>query len=73
MVKKSEFWLIAPYALWMVLMTSLPATPAAYAIRTAATAVLLIAAACVPDVRKAVKRTSIAGLVVGIAAGRGVW
>ena len=73
MVKKSEFWLIAPYALWMVLMTSLPATPAAYAIRTAATAVMLVSAACMPDVRKAVGRPSIAGLAIGLAAGLAVF
>ena len=35
------FWLVAPYAAWMVLMAALPATATAYAIRTAVTAALL--------------------------------
>lgn len=73
MVKKSEFWLVAPYALWMVLMALLPATPAAYAIRTAATAAMLVAAACMPDVRKAIGRPGIAGLAIGVAAGLAVF
>ena len=38
-----SFWLIAPYAVWMVLMTALPSTPACYAIRTAVVAALLVA------------------------------
>lgn len=38
-----SFWLIAPYAAWMVLMTALPATAAAYAVRTAVVAALLAA------------------------------
>lgn len=69
MVKKSEFWLIAPYALWMVLLTSLPATPTAYAVRTAATAALLAAAVCMPDVRKTIGRIGLPGLLVGLVAG----
>ena len=40
-----NFWLIAPFATWMVLMTVLPATAPAYAIRTAATAAMLAVAA----------------------------
>ena len=36
-----SFWLIAPFATWMVLMTALPATMWAYAVRTAITAALL--------------------------------
>lgn len=36
-------WLIAPYALWMLLMTALPSTTAMYAVRTAAVAALLLA------------------------------
>ena len=43
MVKLSKsFGLIAPFATWMVLMAVLPATAWAYAVRTAATAVLLV-------------------------------
>ena len=38
-----SFWLIAPFATWMVLMTALPATVGGYAVRTAATAALLAA------------------------------
>lgn len=40
---KGSFWLIAPYAAWMVLMAALPATATAYAVRTAVTAALLVA------------------------------
>ena len=39
------FWLIAPFATWMVLMAVLSATATAYAVRTVATAALLAAAA----------------------------
>ena len=46
MVKVSKsFWLIAPFAAWMTLMAALPATATAYAVRTAATAAMLVAAA----------------------------
>ena len=41
MVRRESFWLIAPYATWMVLMLALPATVAGYAIRTVAVALLL--------------------------------
>ena len=37
-----SFWLIAPFATWIVLMTVLPATPLCYAIRTIAVATILI-------------------------------
>ena len=39
-----SFWLIAPYAAWMALMTLLPATVGGYAVRTAVVAALLAAA-----------------------------
>ena len=39
-----SFWLIAPYATWMVLMTVLPATATAYAIRTGVVAAILLVA-----------------------------
>ena len=42
---KGSFWMIAPYAVWMVLLAALPATATAYAVRTAAVAALLAAAA----------------------------
>jgi len=38
---KNTIWLIVPYVAWMILMTCLPSTPAAYACRTVVTAVLL--------------------------------
>ena len=41
MVRRESFWLIAPYAAWMVLMMALPATVVGYAIRTAVVGVLL--------------------------------
>ena len=41
MVSRATFWLIAPYAAWMALMTALPATAACYAIRTVVVAALL--------------------------------
>ena len=41
---RKSFWLIAPFAAWMVLMTVLPATVGGYAVRTAVVAALLVAA-----------------------------
>ena len=44
MVKLSKsFWLISPYAAWMVLMAALPATAKWYAVRTAVVAGVLVA------------------------------
>jgi uncharacterized protein len=40
-VSRATFWLIAPYAAWMALMTALPATAACYAIRTVVVAAML--------------------------------
>ena len=37
------FWLVAPYAAWMVLMAALPATVGGYAVRTAVVAGMLLA------------------------------
>ena len=52
-----SFWLIAPYVAWMVLMSTLPATAWAYAVRGAVTLVLLMAGfLSVPDFRAAVRR-----------------
>jgi len=42
---KTNFWLIAPFAAWMVLMTALPSTVTGYAIRTGVVAALLAAGA----------------------------
>ena len=36
-----SFWLIAPFATWIALMTVLPATTWAYAVRTVAVALVL--------------------------------
>ena len=38
-----NFWLVAPYAAWMVLMAALPATVGGYAVRTAVVAAMLAA------------------------------
>ena len=40
---QKNFWLIAPFATWMVLMTVLPSTVGGYAVRTAVVAGLLVA------------------------------
>ena len=40
---RKSFWLIAPFAAWMVLMTALPATAWAYAVRTVVVAAMLVA------------------------------
>ncbi len=39
--ESESFWLIAPYAAWMVLMMCLPSAPWAYSVRTAVTLALL--------------------------------
>ena len=67
-----NFWLIAPFATWIALMTALPATAAAYAVRTADTAALLVAAAARLRLRvESLKRwrwsDSASGLAVGMA------
>ena len=78
---KKSFWLIAPFATWMVLMTVLPATTWAYAVRTAVTALLLLCACCLKGPRSLIsdKRRDAAsplftshlhllpGLLVGLA------
>ena len=38
-----SFWLISPFAAWMILMTVLPSTVGGYAVRTAVTAAMLAA------------------------------
>lgn len=71
---KRNFWLIAPYAAWMVLMTALPSTASAYAVRT--TVVLALLAALLATHAAALRsRVSsllspaslLSGLVVGLA------
>lgn len=74
---KRNFGLIAPYAVWMVLMTVLPSTPAAYAVRTVAVAALLIACFRFSGFRFPFKTlfrwTDLAlGILVGLAV-LGIW
>ena len=51
---RKSFWLIAPFATWMVLMTVLPATTWAYAVRTAVVALLLLCACCLKGPRSSI-------------------
>jgi len=66
----AQFGLIAPYVAWMVLMTVLPSTAWAYAVRTCVTALLLV-----PRCRVGVSGTGLAGLLdvrrlgLGLAVG----
>ena len=68
-----SFWLIAPFATWMVLMMALPATPACYAIRTAVVALLLLCACCLKGPRSSSPTSGrdsaspLFGLLVGLA------
>ena len=76
-----SFWLIAPFATWMVLMTALPATVGGYAVRTAIVALLLLCVCCLKGPRSSIsdKRRDAAsplfisllhllsGLLVGLA------
>ena len=65
-----SFWLIAPYAVWMVLMAVLPATATAYAVRTAATAALFAAAAASLKLKvESLKCWKRSDLVLGLAVG----
>jgi CAAX prenyl protease-like protein len=76
-VPKRDFWLIAPYAAWMVLMMALPALPvspaAAYAVRTFAVAVLLVFAVGHLYPRKPVGGFSWRQLAWGVAVGTAVF
>ena len=67
-----SFWLIAPFATWMVLMAALPATATAYAMRTVATAAMLaVGASRVSRPLKSfvfrLKSSFLPGLAVGLA------
>ena len=67
---KGSFWMIAPYAAWMVLMVALPATAMAYAVRTAAVAVLLTAAAVSSKFKvQSLKCGKWSNLFLGLAVG----
>ena len=66
------FWLIAPYAAWMVLMAALPATATAYAFRTAVVAAMLAAGASkvsshLKSSVSRLKSSLLPGLLVGLA------
>ena len=69
---KGSFWMIAPYAAWMVLMAVLPATVGGYAVRTAATAVMLAVGASkvsshLTSFVSRLKSSLLPGLLVGLA------
>ena len=73
---RKSFWLIAPYATWMVLMAALPATATAYAVRTAAVALLLLCACCFKGPRSSFLtsgRESASPLLGGILVGLAVF
>ena len=67
------FWLIAPFATWIALMTVLPATTWAYAVRTAAVALLLLCACCLKGPRSSFltsgkdSASPLWGIAVGLA------
>ena len=66
------FWLIAPYATWMVLMAVLPATVGGYAVRTAIVAAMLAAGASqvsspLTSFVSRLKSSLLPGLLVGLA------
>ena len=70
-----SFWLIAPFATWMALMAALPATAAAYAVRTAAAAAML-AAASLKFRGESLKCWRWSDLLLGLVAGMvvfGAW
>ena len=69
---KKSFWLIAPYAAWMVLMVALPATVGGYAVRTAIVAAMLAAGASqvsspLTSFVSRLKSSLLPGLLVGLA------
>ena len=69
---KETFWMIAPYAAWMVLMAVLPATVGGYAVRTAVVAAMLVAGASkvsspLTSFVSRLKSSLLPGLLVGLA------
>ena len=69
---KGSFWMIAPYAAWMVLMAMLPATVGGYAVRTAVTAAMLAAGVSkvsspLTSFVSRLKSSLLPGLLVGLA------
>ncbi len=77
MTVPSGFWLIAPYAAWMVLMTALPATVTGYAVRTAVVAGLLAAGLRqglkTRDLRRESASCLKSSLPLGVTVGLGVF
>ena len=71
---KKSFWLIAPFAAWIVLMTVLPATVGGYAVRTAVVAALLVAAWLYgPRSRSCTSGLEAASTFFGLAVGLAVF
>ena len=63
-----SLWLIAPFATWIALMTVLPATTMAYAVRTGVVAALLAWGWCpLKSPVSCLKSSLLSGLVVGLA------
>ena len=63
-------WLVAPYALWMLLMAVLPSSPQSYAVRTAAVAAVLAIALWRVRAAGALRfRIGLAEAATGVAAG----
>ena len=67
-----SFWMIAPFATWMVLMAVLPATVGGYAVRTAVVAAMLAAGASqvsspLTSSVSRLKSSLLPGLLVGLA------
>ena len=71
---KKSFWLIAPYAAWMVLMAVLPTTVGGYAVRTVIVAALLAASASKVSspLKSSVSRLK-SSLLLGLAVGLAVF
>ena len=69
-VQCKNILLVAPYALWMLLMAVLPSTPQSYAIRTAAVAAVLAIALWRLSAAGAVRfRIGLTNAATGVAAG----
>lgn len=66
-MKRENIRLILPYALWMVAMAALPATPFAYAVRTILVALALVWGFRAIDWKPLKWSDAVIGLVAGIA------
>ena len=75
-MSRRDLWLVAPYAAWMVLMAALPATALCYAVRGAATAILLVLSLAKSGILKddgVCTSSAVAVWGAGIAAGVAVF